>query len=64
VPVHFRPARDVHDRALAILEAECRRLLPLLPWGELSLTGGSSIPDALTRGDVDLLLSVRRIGSG
>ncbi len=54
----FRPAREVHERALAILEAERAHLMALLPWGELSLTGGSSLPEALTRGDVDLLLRV------
>lgn len=54
----LRPAAEVHDAALRILETERARLRPLLPDAELVLSGGSSIPAALTRGDVDLHLRV------
>ena len=51
----LRPAEEFRDRALAILAVERERLAGL---GELVLVGGSSVPGALTRGDVDLHLRV------
>ncbi len=59
VPIRLRPAADIREEALAVLEAERERLARLVPTGELSLTGASSVPGALTRGDVDLHLRVR-----
>ncbi len=64
-PVHgttppLRPAEEILDRARAILAAQRTRLAPLLPHHELLLTGGSSVPGALTKGDVDLHLRVDR----
>jgi len=58
--VRLRDAAGIQDDARAILERERERLLPLLPGSELSLTGGSSVPGALTKGDVDLHLRVPR----
>ena len=54
----FRPARELLADAAAIAERERRRLARLVPAGELVLTGGTSLPDALTGGDVDLHLRV------
>jgi hypothetical protein len=53
----FRPADEVLPRAQAILERERARLRPLVD-GALDLTGGSSMPGALTGGDIDLHLRV------
>jgi hypothetical protein len=47
---------------MEILAAERERLRALGVEGELVLTGGSSVPGALTRGDVDLHLRVRPAG--
>ncbi len=44
--------------ALAVLEHERARLAGLGVAGELRLSGGSSLPGLLTRGDVDLHLRV------
>ena len=59
----MRPATDFLDAATAILAAERARLAPLVrgSW-ELVLTGGSSVPGALTKGDVDLHLRVAPAG--
>jgi hypothetical protein len=59
----MRPATDFLDAATAILAAERARLAPLVrgSW-ELVLTGGSSVPGALTKGDVDLHLRVGPAG--
>ena len=59
----MRPATDFLDAATAILAAERARLAPLVrgSW-ELVLTGGSSVPGALTKGDVDLHLRVDPAG--
>ncbi|GAA0909489.1 hypothetical protein GCM10009557_84030 [Virgisporangium ochraceum] len=54
----LRPADELLERAAAILADERARLAPLLPPHELALTGGSSVPGALTKGDVDLHLRV------
>jgi GrpB-like predicted nucleotidyltransferase (UPF0157 family) len=54
----LRPAETVIDDARRIAAQVGARLAPLLPPHELTLTGGSSAPGALTKGDVDLHLSV------
>jgi GrpB-like predicted nucleotidyltransferase (UPF0157 family) len=54
----LRPAADVIEAARAILAAERARLAGLLGRHELVLVGGSSVPAALTKGDVDLHLRV------
>ncbi|HKG51631.1 MAG TPA: hypothetical protein VKB14_14420 [Actinomycetales bacterium] len=54
----LRPAGDLRYAALAVLAAERRRLRRLGVPGELVLVGGSSVPGALTHGDVDLHLRV------
>jgi GrpB-like predicted nucleotidyltransferase (UPF0157 family) len=51
-------AEDVAGAAERIAAAVRRRLAPLLPPHELVFTGGSSVPGALTKGDVDLHLRV------
>jgi hypothetical protein len=55
----LRPGADFIDMARAILRHERDRLAVLLPHPhELVLVGGSSLPLALTKGDVDLHLRV------
>ena len=54
----LRPAEEVVTDARRILAAVQARLAPLLPPHELTLNGGSSVPGALTKGDVDLHLRV------
>jgi len=54
----LRPAEEFIPEATRILAAVRARLAPLLPPHELTLTGGSSVPGALTKGDVDLHLRV------
>ena len=48
----------MYDEALAIVAAEAALLRTSGVPGELVWTGGSSVPGALTRGDVDLHLRV------
>jgi len=52
----LRSAGEVIEAARSILAAVRTRLQPVLPPHELTLTGGSSIAGALTKGDVDLHL--------
>jgi GrpB-like predicted nucleotidyltransferase (UPF0157 family) len=56
--VVLRPAGELHDAAVAVLAAQRGRLRALGVPGELVLVGGSSVPGALTHGDVDLHLRV------
>jgi GrpB-like predicted nucleotidyltransferase (UPF0157 family) len=57
--VALRTAEELLPRARAILALERRRLRRELPGSELALTGSTSLPGMLTRGDVDLQLRVR-----
>ncbi len=52
----------MREVALRILDEQRRRLQAIVPGGELSLTGGSSLADALTFGDIDLHLRVPEEG--
>lgn len=54
----LRRADDMYDEAVAVVEAERALLRASGVPGELVWTGGSSVPGALTRGDVDLHLRV------
>ncbi|QGQ21108.1 hypothetical protein GC089_14505 [Cellulomonas sp. JZ18] len=54
----MRPGEEIHDAAVAVVEAERAALRARGVPGELVWTGGSSVPGALTRGDVDLHLRV------
>ncbi|MGA5299052.1 hypothetical protein ACPCHT_03945 [Nucisporomicrobium flavum] len=56
--MRLRPAETVIAAARRIERDVRERLAPLLPAHELTLTGGSSVPGALTKGDVDLHLTV------
>jgi GrpB-like predicted nucleotidyltransferase (UPF0157 family) len=57
-PRTLRPGSAFINEARAILGAERARLAGLLDEFELVLVGGSSLPGALTKGDVDLHLRV------
>ena len=54
---HLRPSDELLVHAQFVLERE-RVRLSALTTGELVLTGGSSVPGALTVGDIDLHLRV------
>jgi GrpB-like predicted nucleotidyltransferase (UPF0157 family) len=54
----LRPAAEFRRQALTIVALERDRLRTLGVEGQLELIGGSSVPGALTRGDVDLHLRV------
>jgi GrpB-like predicted nucleotidyltransferase (UPF0157 family) len=53
----FRFADEMLAHSLAVLERERERLRDVVS-GQLELTGGSSLPGALTGGDIDLHLRV------
>lgn len=54
----FVLASKLLPEARGIADEQAERLRSLVPDGELILTGGSSVHDALTRGDIDLHLRV------
>jgi endonuclease/exonuclease/phosphatase (EEP) superfamily protein YafD len=56
--VKFVPASHVLSEAVAARDREARRLREIGIHAELVLTGGSSLPGALTGGDIDLHLRV------
>ena len=56
-PIELRRACEIHGIEEAF-EGERARLLALLPTAEVLHTGGTSIPHALTRGDLDVHVRV------
>src|SRR5688500_14081202 len=54
---HLRPSSELLVQARSVLERERLRIAPFTV-RELVLTGGSSVPAALTVGDIDLHLRV------
>jgi hypothetical protein len=58
----LRPSDEFRAAAYRILATVRAELAPVLPPHELVLTGGSSVPGALTKGDVDLHLRVAPAG--
>ena len=58
VSVEFGPSELVLPRARAVLARELARMADLVPGCRLVLTGASSLPGALTSGDIDLHLRV------
>lgn len=50
----LRPAAELLSAGRRICRREQQRLTPRLPGVEVLLTGGSSLPGALTGGDIDL----------
>ncbi|GCD20215.1 hypothetical protein GXP71_00225 [Cellulomonas sp. H30R-01] len=54
----LRRAEELHDAAVAVVAAERAALAAAGVPGELVWVGASSVPGALTRGDVDLHLRV------
>jgi GrpB-like predicted nucleotidyltransferase (UPF0157 family) len=57
-PVRIRPEADIRAAAQAAFETHRERIFELLPEAEIEHVGSTSIPGALTKGDVDLLVRV------
>ena len=56
--MHFQPELVFRDRALGLAAQETARIQRLIPGAEVEHIGGTSIPGALTKGDVDLVVFV------
>jgi GrpB-like predicted nucleotidyltransferase (UPF0157 family) len=54
----FRPARSLRGRIEKAFQEEQKKIQRLLPRAEVLHTGGTSVPDALTRGDLDIHVRV------
>ena len=57
--MHFRPAEEFRAQADVVFEAHRRRILIVLPGAEVYEVGDTSIPGAWTKGDLDLVVTVR-----
>lgn len=56
--VHFRPSLDFTDLANKIFEEQKRKIIERLPHADVQHIGGTSIPNSLTKGDLDLVVRV------
>ena len=56
--VHFAPEPSFRAEVAAILERIIPLVRALLPAAEVAHVGGTSIPGAMTKGDIDLLINV------
>ena len=54
--VHVRPEAEIRAAAAATFDEHRERILGLLPEAEVEHVGATSVPGALTKGDVDLLV--------
>jgi GrpB-like predicted nucleotidyltransferase (UPF0157 family) len=57
--VHFVPVAEIADRVSAAFETVSAELSVLLPDAEVEHIGATSIPGAITKGDLDVLVRVR-----
>jgi GrpB-like predicted nucleotidyltransferase (UPF0157 family) len=58
--VRIRPGEEVRDLAEAVFHEQRVAVLALLPGAKVEHVGATAVPGALTKGDVDLLVRVRR----
>ena len=58
--VNIRPEAEIRAAALAAFEEHRGRILAVLPGAEVEHVGATSVPGALTKGDVDLLVRLER----
>ena len=56
--VSFAPSEVFRDRAVMLMAQEASRIQKLIPSARVEHIGGTSIPGALTKGDVDVLVTV------
>jgi GrpB-like predicted nucleotidyltransferase (UPF0157 family) len=56
--IRIRPADDIQQAARAAYAEHRARIAEVLPNAEIEHVGATSVPGALTKGDVDLLVRV------
>jgi GrpB-like predicted nucleotidyltransferase (UPF0157 family) len=57
-PIRIRPEAEIRAAAEGAFDAHRARIAELLPEADIEHVGSTSIPGALTKGDVDLLVRV------
>jgi len=58
--VHFKPTSDFLELANKIFEVQKVRIVQLLPNADVQHIGSTSIPNSITKGDLDLVIRVPR----
>jgi GrpB-like predicted nucleotidyltransferase (UPF0157 family) len=58
--VNFKPQSDFADKAQAAFEKERGNLLKILPEADIQHIGSTAIPNAMTKGDLDLQVRVEK----
>lgn len=56
--VHFRPASDFSKLADGVFEEQKARIIILIPFADVQHIGSTSIPNSITKGDLDLVIRV------
>ena len=58
--VNFKPQRDFADKTQKLFEDERDNLLKILPRADIQHIGSTAIPNAMTKGDLDLQVRVEK----
>jgi GrpB-like predicted nucleotidyltransferase (UPF0157 family) len=59
-PVEFVDEREVRERVLGVFDDLCVALRALLPDADIQHVGSTSVPGAITKGDLDVCIGVER----
>mgnify|MGYP001614103237 CR=1 FL=1 len=60
IAVHFKPQSDFADKTQVAFEKEKGELLKILPQADIQHIGSTAIPNAMTKGDLDLQVRVEK----
>jgi GrpB-like predicted nucleotidyltransferase (UPF0157 family) len=59
-PVHFKKREEILEKIEELFRVEKEKLEKLLPYSQIEHVGGTSIPNGITKGDLDINIRVEK----